>query len=368
MSDGIFDLMEADDYENIFFCQEKTLGLKAIIVIHDTTLGPAAGGVRMWPYETENDAIKDALRLARGMTYKCAAAGVSYGGGKCVVIGDPKRDKTEAKFRALGRFIQRLGGLFITGVDAGTSVDDMLVMRMETPYAVTIPEAWGGPGDASPATAFGVVQAMRACLKEIYGSSDLQGRRVAVQGVGAVGEHAVKHLVEAGASVTIADIDRERVERVGAQYHVQIARPEEIHRLDVDMYCPCALGSVLNDKTIPELRCKIVCGSANNQLGEERHGDMLHERGILYAPDYIVNAGGLLSGLDSLNPGGFNRQRALEKVAHLYDALERVSAISKEQDIPTYRAANVLAEQRIASVGQAKRLVTGGQVHIYYRQ
>ncbi len=358
MDSYIFDLMETHDYENIFFCQEKTLGLKAIIVIHDTTLGPAAGGIRMWPYESEAEAIKDVLRLARGMTYKCAAAGASYGGGKCVVIGDPKRDKTEARLRGLGRFINRLNGLFLTGVDVGTTPEDMLVIRQETQYVVTVPEAWGGPGDSSQATAYGVVQGIRASLKEIYGSPDLQGRTIALQGIGAVGKHALKYLVEAGAVVTIADIDQEKARLVAAEYNTHIVSPEEINSLKVDVYCPCALGNVLNDQTIPELRCKIVCGSANNQLGEAYHGDLLQQRGILYAPDYIVNTGGLLSGLDSLNPGGFNRQRAMEQVSRLYDAMENIIAISKEQNIPTYRAADVLAEQRIAAIRQVKSLAS----------
>ena len=350
--------METHDYENIFFCQEKTLGLKAIIVIHDTTLGPAAGGIRMWPYESEAEALKDVLRLARGMTYKCAAAGASYGGGKCVVIGDPKRDKTEARLRTLGRFINRLNGLFITGVDVGTTPEDMLVIRQETPFVVTVPEAWGGPGDSSQATAYGVVQGIRASLKEIYGSPDLQGRTIALQGTGAVGKHALKYLVEAGAIVTIADIDQERARLVAAEYNTHLVSPEEIHSLRADVYCPCALGNVLNDQTIPELRCKIVCGSANNQLGEEHHGDLLQQRGILYAPDYIVNTGGLLAGLDSLNPGGYYRQRAMEQVSRLYDAMENIIAISKAQNIPTNRAADVLAEQRIAAIRQVKSLAS----------
>jgi leucine dehydrogenase len=354
----IFDLMETHDYENIFFCQEKTLGLKAIIAIHDTTLGPAAGGIRMWPYESEADAIKDVLRLARGMTYKCAAAGASYGGGKCVVIGDPKHDKTEVRLRALGRFINRLNGLFLTGVDVGTTPEDMLVIRQETPYVVTVPEAWGGPSDGSQATAYGVVQGIRACLKEVYGSPDLQDRTIALQGVGAVGTHALKYLVEAGAIVTIADIDQVRARLVAAKYNTNIASTEEIHSKRVDVYCPCALGNVLNDQTIPELRCKIVCGSANNQLGENRHGDLLQALGILYAPDYIVNAGGLLSNLDSLNPGGFNHQRAMEQVSRLYNSMENIIAISKEQSIPTFRAADVLAEQRIASIRLVKSLAS----------
>jgi leucine dehydrogenase len=316
------------------------------------------GGIRMWPYESEAEALKDVLRLARGMTYKCAAAGASYGGGKCVVIGDPKRDKTEARLRTLGRFINRLNGLFITGVDVGTTPEDMLVIRQETPFVVTVPEAWGGPGDSSQATAFGVVQGIRASLKEIYGSPDLQGRTIALQGIGAVGKHALNYLVEAGALVSVADIDQERARLVAAEYNTHLVSPEEIHSLRADVYCPCALGNVLNDQTIPELRCKIVCGSANNQLGEEHHGDLLQQRGILYAPDYIVNTGGLLAGLDSLNPGGYNRQRAMEQVSRLYDAMENIIAISKAQNIPTNRAADVLAEQRIAAIRQVKSLAS----------
>ncbi len=356
MDNFIFDLMETYDYENIFFCQEKALGLKAIIVIHDTTLGPAAGGMRMWPYETEADALRDAVRLARGMTYKNAAAELPYGGGKCVVIGDPRKDKTEGVLRALGRFINRLGGLYLTGVDVGTTVEDMEVMRMESPYVVTIPEAMGGPGDSAPATAFGVFQGIRACLREVYGSPLPQGRTVAVQGAGAVGKELVRYLVETGATVTIADIDQEKTSVLAAHYAVNVVEPEEIHRLEVDVYSPCAMGAVLNDQTIPELRCQIVCGSANNQLAEERHGDLLAQRAILYAPDYIVSAGGVISGVDSLNPGGFNRQRAMEKVSHIYKTMANVIAISKEQNIATYRAASVLAEQRIAMIRQVKSL------------
>ena len=356
MDSFIFDLMESHDYENIVFCQEKTLGLKAIIVIHDTTLGPAAGGIRMWPYETEADAIKDAVRLARGMTYKCAAIGLPNGGGKCVIIGDPRRDKTEGLLRALARFVNRLGGLFITGIDVGTTVSDMEIMRMESPYIVTIPETMGGPGDTAPATAFGVFQGIRACLREVYNSPLLQGRTVAVQGVGAVGKDLVRQLVETGATVTIADVDQEKVSAVAAQYNVTVVPPGEIAGLEVDVFSPCALGAILNDTTLPQLRCKIVCGSANNQLAEEHHGDMLAQQGILYAPDYIVSAGGIICGLDSLSPGGFNRQRAMEKVSRIYRTMGNVITLAKEQNIPTYRAADVLAEQHIAMVRQVKTI------------
>ena len=358
----IFDFMEQYDYENLFLCQEKSLGLKAIIAIHDTTLGPAAGGVRMWTYDTEADAIKDALRLARGMTYKWAASGANMGGGKCVVIGDPRRDKSEGLLRALGRFMQRLDGLFLAGPDVGTNMRDMEILRTETPYVVFTPESWGGPGEPSPATAFGVVQGMRACLKEVYGSPDLQGRSVAVQGVGEVGEHAVKLLVDGGAIVTIADLVGEKVERLAAQYDVKLAHPEEIHALNVDVYCPCALGAVINDQTLPELRCKIICGSANNQLAEDHHGNLLARRGILYGPDYIVNAGGAIIGADSLYPGGFNRERAMESVSRIYETMEKVIALSKAQNIPTYRAADMLAEQRIAMARQVKSLATKAEL------
>lgn len=360
MNNFIFDLMAEHNYENIFFCQEKTVGLRAIIVIHNTTAGPAAGGIRMWPYETETDAIRDAVRLARGMTYKNVAAGLPYGGGKCVVIGDPKRDKNEALLRVLARFINRLGGLFLTGLDVGTTIHDIDLMRVESPYTVTVSETLGGPGDSSVATAFGVFQGIRACLKEVYGSPLPQGRTVAVQGVGSVGKELVKYLVETGANVMIADIDQARVQAVASQHaHVRAVPPEEIQRLDVDVYSPCALGAVLNDQTVPELRCKIVCGSANNQLAEARNGDMLAQGEILYAPDYIVSAGGVIAGADSLNPGGFNRQRAMEKVTQIYRTMSNVIAIAKEQGIPTYKAADVLAEQRLAMIRQVKSVASG---------
>ena len=231
-------------------------------------------------------------------------------------------------------------------------------MRMETPYVVTVPESLGGPGNSAVATSFGIFQGIRACLKEVFGNPLPQGRTVAVQGIGAVGDELVKYLLNAGAVVTIADIDQQKVDTLASEYKVNVVPPEKIHTLDVDVYSPCAMGSVLNEHTIPELGCKIVCGSANNQLATEQDGDRLAQRGILYAPDYIVSAGGVISGLDSLQPGGFNRQRAMDTVSHIYRTMGNVIAISKEQGIPTYRAADVLAEQRIATVRQVKSLAT----------
>lgn len=359
MSNFIFDSMQAGDFENIFFCQEKTFGLKAIIAIHDTTLGPAAGGIRMRPYENEQEAIDDAMRLARAMTYKNAAAELAIGGGKCVIIGDPARDKNEGMLRALARYIDRLGGLFLAGEDVGTTLHDMEIMRTESLYIVTIPESWGGPGDSGTITAIGVSQGIRACLNEAYGSPLAQGRSVAIQGVGSVGTELVRHLTEAGAVVTIADVDQEKVDTLVSLYHVHVAPPEEIHKLAVDVFSPCALGAILNEQTIPELRCKIICGSANNQLAEDQLGDLLAERGILYAPDYIINAGGVINGIDSLSPTGYNRQRAMEKVKHIYNTMNNVIAIANEQHISTARAADIVAEQRIAMIRQVNSLSTG---------
>ena len=355
MNTTIFEVLQTYDYEQLVFCQEKSLGLQAIIAIHDTTLGPAAGGVRVLPYASEQEAIDDVLRLARGMTYKGAAAGVNLGGGKCVVRADPVREKSEALFRALGRFIQRLGGLYIAGEDVGTNAQDMEMIGLETSHVFSLPIE----EEVSHFTAFGVMQGIRACLQSVYGSAELQGRTIAVQGVGSVGSQVAQHLLEAGAVVTVTDTDQQKLGRLVAAYpRLVTCTPEDIHTLSVDIYCPCALGAVLNERTLPELRCQIVCGAANNQLADEHCGDRLTQTGILYAPDYLVNAGGMIAYADSRHPEGFNRQRALATVARIYDTLERVLAIAREQAIPTYRAADRLAEQRIASVRQAKTLAT----------
>ncbi|GHO67504.1 leucine dehydrogenase [Ktedonobacter sp. SOSP1-52] len=357
MKSSIFERMEAHDYEQIYFCQDRTFGLKAIIVIHDTTLGPAMGGIRLWPYETEEEALTDALRLARGMTYKNAAAGIPYGGGKGVIISDPKRGKNEGMFRVLGRFIERLGGLYLTGVDVGTTVEDMDIIRAETRHVVTVSEAWGGPGDTSSVTAHGVFQGIRACLEEVYGNPQPEGRTIAVQGVGGVGSALVHALVEAGANVTVADVNQQHVEAVTTLYpQVQVVSPEDIHRLAVDVYSPCALGAGLNDQTLPALRCKIICGGANNQLAEEYHGEMLAERGIVYAPDFIVNAGGIIVGAESLSRSGFHPQRALKQVERIYQTMRNVLSYAQEQQIPTHQAATSLAEQRLAMIQQVQHL------------
>jgi leucine dehydrogenase len=357
MGDSLFNLLQQQDAETLYVCQEKSCGLKAIVAIHDMTLGPAAGGIRMWPYASEREAIHDAVRLARAMTYKWAAAGVNLGGGKCAVIGDPAYEKTEALLRCLGRFLQRLNGQFLTGTDVGTTIADMDLLAQECSFVVPVSETRGGSGDSGPATALGVIQGMRACLQARYASSDLRGRTVAVQGTGSVGRAIVEQLIQAGAIVTIADIDRERVERIASTFAVQAASPDEIMKLPVDIFCPCALGAIINDTTVPELRCQIVCGSANNQLAEERHGELLESRGILYAPDYIVNAGGALWSIESVAPGGFNRQHAESSVARIYETTTAVD-LAREQHISTARAADLLAEQRIAKARTGSRIRT----------
>lgn len=362
--DSLFAYLERYDYENLVLCQDRAVGLRAVIAIHDTTLGPATGGTRMWTYPSEMDAIEDALRLARGMTYKYAAAGVNLGGGKCVVIGDPRREKSEMLFRALGRFIHRLGGIYLTGEDVGTTLREMEYMRMETPYVVTLPASWGGAGPIGGATAFGVVQAMKACAQAVYDSESLEGRTVTVQGLGAVGSEVVPLLVKEGTRVVVADIDREKVEAMTSRFSVAAVPPDEIIGRAADIFCPCALGGVVNAETIPQFKVKIVCGSANNQLREDRDGDAIQARGVLYAPDYIVNAGGTIFDTDRLSPGGFNRERALTNVARIGETMSSLIRISREEGIPTYRAADLLAERRIEAVRKAKGLAAHGEVRL----
>jgi leucine dehydrogenase len=355
--EGIFDYLSRYDYENVFLCQDKAVGLKAVIAIHDTTLGPATGGCRMWTYDSDWEAIEDALRLARGMTYKYAAAGVNLGGGKAVVIGDPKRRDREALFRTVGRFINRLGGKYYTGEDVGTTLEDMEYIRMETEYVVTLPTYLGGAGPISPMTAFGVIQAMRACCNEVYGSDELRGKRVVVQGLGAVGYELTRQLVELGVTVWGTDIDEEKRERVRREFAVKSVDPTGIYDLECEIFAPCALGAIINDETIPRLKCKIVCGSANNQLREANHGDLLAERGILYGPDYIVNAGGTIYDTDRLGVGGVSHERGRTKVARIYQTMEKVIDISRRDGIPTHRAADRMAEERIQAISEVRKYI-----------
>jgi leucine dehydrogenase len=355
--DNIFEYMEKYNYENLFFCQDRALDFKAVIAIHDTTLGPATGGCRMWNrYADELEAVEDALRLARGMTYKYAAAGVNLGGGKAVIIGDPLRKDREPVFRALGKFINRLGGRYITGEDVGTTLADMEYIRMETEYVVTLPTYLGGAGDIAPMTALGTLRAMQACCKRVYGAEALENKRVAVQGLGAVGQNVVEQLHAAGAQIVVTDIDPDKVAAMTSRYGVEQAEPNAIYDTDCEIFCPCALGKVINDETLNRLKCKIVCGSANNQLAEEHHGELLEQKGMIYAPDYITNAGGTIYDTDRLGVGGVSHERGRAKVSRIYENMLRVFEIADRAQIPTSLAADRMAEERIRQIEKVKKL------------
>lgn len=347
----IFKRMEKYDYEQLVICQDQSSGLKAIIAIHDTTLGPALGGTRMWTYASEEAAIEDALRLARGMTYKNAAAGLNLGGGKTVIIGDPFKDKNEEMFRALGRFIQGLNGRYITAEDVGTTVADMDLIHEETNFVTGISPAYGSSGNPSPVTAYGVYVGMKAAAKEAFGSDRLEGKKIAVQGLGNVAYTLCSYLHKEGANLIVTDINENAIKRVVEEFNAKAVNPSDIYEQDVDIFSPCALGAIINDQTIPKLKAKVIAGSANNQLQDSEHGQMLHELGIVYAPDYVINAGGVINVADELY--GYNRERAMKRVEGIYDSITKIFDISRIDSIPTYLAANRLAEERIARISKS---------------
>lgn len=362
----VFAHLAAKNHEELNFCYDEASGLKAIIAVHNTTLGPALGGTRMWPYKSTEDAVKDVLRLSRGMTFKSAAAGLNLGGGKAVIIGDPKKQKTEALFRAYGRFVEGMGGRYITAEDVGTDVRCMEWVRMETSNVTGISRALGGSGDPSPVTAMGVYVGMKACAHERWGSDSLSGKHVTVQGVGAVGRHLVDHLARAGAKITVCDIDEDNLKRVQASHRVEVVPPSKIFDVQADIFAPCALGAVINDDTLPRLKVEIVAGSANNILEDDRrHGRGLLERGILYAPDYVINAGGLINVANELE--GYNQERALKQAEGIYDIIVKVLEIAKREDIPTNKAADNLALRRIAEIGKIRGLYTHPQARTMRR-
>lgn len=349
----IFEALGKYDYEQLVFCHDEASGLKAIICIHDTTLGPALGGARMWMYESEEEAIIDVLRLARGMTYKNAAAGLNLGGGKAVIIGDPRKDKSEALFRAFGRYIQGLNGRYITAEDVGTSVEDMDIIHMETRYVTGISPAFGSSGNPSPVTAYGVYRGMKAAAKVAFGDDSLKGKVIAIQGVGNVAYSLCKYLVEEGAKLVVTDINKENVNRAVQEFGAEAVSPDSIYDVECDIFSPCALGAIINDETIERLKCKVIAGSANNQLKEDRHGDMLEQKGIIYAPDYVINAGGVINVADELQ--GYNRERAMKKVEAIYDNILKVFEIAKRDGIPSYQAADRMAEERIAALQKSRK-------------
>jgi leucine dehydrogenase len=342
----LFDTIAAMGHEQLVICNDTSAGYRGIIAIHSTTLGPALGGTRFWNYASDEEAIVDALRLARGMTYKNAVAGLNLGGGKSVIIGNNKTTDREMIFRAHGRFVESLGGRYITAEDVGTSTADMDYVHMETKNVTGLA---GRSGDPSPVTAHGVFRDIQASAKERWGLDDLNGRTISVQGAGHVGYFLSKELHEAGAKLIVTDIDAERVKAVVSEFGARAVSPDEIYSVQADIFAPCALGGIITDKTIPQLKVEIVSGAANNVLLEERHGEVLDQKGILYAPDYVANAGGVINVYSEL--AGWSSARAFRKADEIYDTVLKVFKIAKTDKVPTYVAADRLAEQRIAAVG-----------------
>jgi phenylalanine dehydrogenase len=347
---NLFDQMA--EHEQVVFCNDPSTGLRAIIAIHNTTLGPALGGCRMQPYESVNDALEDALRLSKGMSYKCAAADVDFGGGKAVIIGDPKTDKSPELFRAFGQFVDSLGGRFYTGTDMGTTMDDFIHALKETNCIVGVPEAYGGGGDSSIPTAEGVLYGIKATNKVLFGNDDLGGVSYAVQGLGKVGFKVASGLLEAGANLLVTDINNESIHAIEKYANstpgtVKIVASEDIYSQEADVFVPCAFGGVINDNTINQFKVKAIAGSANNQLLHESHGKKLKEKGILHAPDYIINSGGLIQVADELY--GVNHERVLAKTKHIYDAILEVYKLAEADGVCTMESANKMCEKRMAS-------------------
>lgn len=349
-------------HEEVVFFQDKSCGLKAIVAIHDTTLGPALGGTRLWPYASEEDALIDVLRLSRGMTYKNAISGLNLGGGKAVIIADPKKDKTEALFRSFGRYIESLNGRYITAEDVNTSVDDIEHIFTETNYVTGVAQAYGGSGNPAPYTALGVFRGIEASVTKAFGNRSLKGKSIAIQGVGSVGFELSRLLTEAGANIIFTDVSERGIQKMKETFpNAKFVSPNEIFSTVCDVYAPCALGASINDETISQLKCKIVAGAANNQLKEDRHGLVLKERGILYAPDYLINAGGVMN--VSIEFEGWADSKSRRMIDTIYEKTLDVFRISDEQNIPVNKAADVMAEKRIEAMKNIKHSYLGKTSH-----
>jgi len=354
----VFDEVAKQGHEQVLFGHDPVSGLRAIIAIHSTALGPALGGTRFYPYESEEEALADVLRLSKGMTYKSAAAGLDLGGGKAVIIGDPHHDKSERLLRAYGRMVDTLQGRYITAEDVGTTTQDMDTIAKETRWVVGNSVAMGGSGDPSPVTARGLYAATRAVAERLWGTTDLSERTFAVQGVGKVGSAYVQLLVEARAKVVIADSFPPALETAKERFGVDTVPLDEIHKVECDIFSPCALGGVLNEETSPELNCKAVVGSANNQLATEKDAERIADRGILYAPDFVVNAGGVINVYDQLN--GYSKTRALHLVDSIFDSTKKILKVAEDEGILPVQAAEKVAEQRIEEIGDLRRLRRSG--------
>ena len=342
--------MEMMGHEQVVFCNDKESGLKAIIAIHNTTLGPSLGGTRMWPYESEADALNDVLRLSRGMTYKSAISGLNLGGGKAVIIANPHTDKSEALFRRFGKFVNSLAGKYITAEDVGVSPKEMVWVNMETNHVSGLP---GKSGDPSPVTAYGVYMGMKAAAMKAYGSNSLKGKKISVQGAGHVGEYLIQFLEKEEAEIFVTDIYQPTLDRIEKEYKVTIVAPEDIYDLDVDIYSPCALGATVNDETLAKLKCKVIAGAANNQLQDEvKHGKQCMDMGIVYAPDYLINAGGVINCYFEVT--GYDKDRVMDLTKNIYNTTLSIFEKAEQENIPTYLAANKLAEERIEAIGKTK--------------
>ena len=349
----IFKELNERGHEQIAFFNDSHSGLKGIVAIHNTTLGPALGGCRMWQYKNEEEAIIDVLRLSKGMTYKASIAGLNLGGGKAVIIGDAKKDKTEKLFRSFGRFVEGLGGRYITAEDVGTNIDDMENVKIETSYVTGIAKSLGGSGDPSPVTAFGVYMGMKASVKEQFNINSLEGLKISVQGLGHVGTHLVDYLIKDGAKVYVTDIDKNRVDIIVDKYKCIAIKPDDILNEKVDIYAPCALGATINKASIPKLKCKIIAGAANNVLKNPlTDSELLVKKGILYAPDYVINAGGLINVANELE--GYNKEKAFNQAEKIYETLMGIFKRAKTESITTNKAAALQAEDRIKKISTLK--------------
>jgi leucine dehydrogenase len=344
--DPVFGQISFDGHEQVVFCNDKDTGLKAIIGIHNTVLGPALGGTRMWNYANEWEALNDVLRLSRGMSFKSSISGLNLGGGKAVIIGDAKSQKTPELMRKFGEYVHSLSGKYITAEDVGMETKDMDTVREVTPYVTGISEEKGGSGNPSPITAYGVFMGLKAATKYRFGSDNLEGKKVLVQGIGHVGEVLVQHLTESGALVTIADINEERLSQVGSKYGAKIFTGADLYSAEVDIYAPCALGATINDDTIHKIQAKVIAGAANNQLANEVvHGAMLKEKGILYAPDFLINAGGVINVYSEL--ANLTRAQVMEKTENIYNTSMEIFKFAEQHNITTHQAAMSMAQKRI---------------------
>jgi leucine dehydrogenase len=344
--DPVFGQPSFNDHEQVVFCQDKDTGLKAIIGIHNTTLGPALGGTRMWKYNNEWEALNDVLRLSRGMTYKSAISGLNLGGGKAVIIGDASKDKTPELITRFGQFVNSLSGKYITAEDVGTTTPDMDLIRDVTPHVTGISEARGGSGNPSPVTAYGVYMGMKAAAMHQFGSASLEGKKILVQGTGHVGETLIKHITNEGATVFISDINEERMQAVAAAYGATIFAGDDLYGADVDIYAPCALGATINDETINRIKARVIAGAANNQLAVEQvHGRILMERGIAYAPDFLINAGGIINVYGEI--AGYGKDEALRRTENIYNTTLEIFNHAEANGITTHQAAMQIAQKRI---------------------